>query len=255
MQLAWADNVIMKLGRPVLVVTPLAVGAQTCKEGAKFGIECAQSRDGRVQPYVTVTNYERLHHFNPDDFGGVVCDESSAIKSFDGVRRAIVTEFLRRMPYRLLCTATAAPNDYVELGTSSEALGYLGHMDMLSRFFTNKDRTSRAIGGKWRSNGAEEWRFKGYAEDAFWRWVASWARAMRKPSDLGFDDTRFQLPPLEVRERVITARAPREDMLFDLPAVGLREEARRVCGGQSPSGARRRLRCSPMLTPRSHGAN
>ena len=97
------------------------------------------------------------------------------------------------MPYRLLCTATAAPNDYVELGTSSEALGYLGHMDMLARFFTNKDKTSKAMGGRWRSSAGQEWRFKGHAEEPFWRWVSSWARAMRKPSDLGFDDDRIRV--------------------------------------------------------------
>lgn len=224
MALVWAENVILKAKRPVLIATPLAVGAQMVREGEKFGIECAQSRDGSVMPWITVTNYERLHHFNPEDFAGLVADESSILKSFDGVRRQMVTDFMRKLPYRLLCTATAAPNDYVELGTSSEALGHLGHMDMLSRFFTNKDKTSKAIGGRWRSRGGDEWRFKGHAEDAFWRWVASWARAMRKPSDLGFDDGQFQLPPLEVREHVISARAPREDMLFDLPAQGLREE-------------------------------
>jgi hypothetical protein len=233
MSLAWAENVILRSKRPVLIATPLAVGAQLIREGEKFGIECAQSRDGTVQPWITVTNYERLHHFNAEDFGGMVADESSCIKSFAGVRRKIVTDFMRVMPYRLLCTATAAPNDYVELGTSSEALGYLGHMDMLSRFFTNKDNSStlrrpgrwsmeRDLDGMIRSDGG--WRFKGHAEDPFWRWVSSWARAMRKPSDLGFDDGRFYLPLLETRDHVITARAPRDDMLFDLPALGLREE-------------------------------
>jgi hypothetical protein len=126
MQLAWADNVRRHTGRPVLIVTPLAVSFQTEHEAAKFGTDAAVSRDGKVRADVTITNYERLEHFNPDDFGGVVCDESSAIKAFDGQRRAIVTEFLRTHRYRLLCTATAAPNDYTELGTSSEALGYLG---------------------------------------------------------------------------------------------------------------------------------
>jgi hypothetical protein len=227
MQLVWAQNVILETKRPVLIVTPLAVGAQTIREGERFGIECAQSRDGTVQPWITVTNYERLHLFDREQFGGIVCDESSAIKSFDGVRRALVTDFVRKIPYRLLCTATAAPNDYVELGTSSEALGYLGHMDMLSRFFTNKDKTSKARMGRWRAEKPEthaEWRFKGHAEQAFWRWVASWARAMRKPSDLGFDDGRFLLPPLEIREHVITARTAQDERLFDLPAFGLREE-------------------------------
>ena len=231
MQLTWAENVRRLTGKPVLIVTPLAVSFQTEAEGRKFGIEAAISRDGAIPAGVTVTNYERLEHFDRDKFGGVVCDESSAIKAFDGKRRAIVTEFMRTMPYRLLCTATAAPNDYVELGTSSEALGYLGHMDMLARFFTNKDKTSKAIGGRWRSTAAEQWRFKGHAEEPFWRWVSSWARAMRKPSDLGFGDDGFVLPTLETRRHLVQASAPKEGTLFDVPASGLpeeREEARRT---------------------------
>jgi hypothetical protein len=231
MQLVWAENVRRHTGKPVLVVTPLAVSFQTEAEGRKFGVEVASSRDGQIPAGVTVTNYERLENFDPDRFGGVVCDESSAIKAFDGKRRAIVTEFLRTVPYRLLCTATAAPNDYVELGTSSEALGYLGHMDMLGRFFTNKDKTSKAIGGKWRSTAAQQWRFKGHAEEPFWRWVSSWARAMRRPSDLGFSDDGFALPPMEVRRHLIEASTPLEGTLFDVPASGLpeeREEARRT---------------------------
>lgn len=226
MQLVWAENVYRHTGKPVLIVTPLAVAYQTQMEAAKFGLEVAISRDGSIPAAITVTNYERLQHFDRDQYGGMVCDESSAIKSFDGVRRALVTDFLRKMPYRLLCTATAAPNDYVELGTSSEALGYLGHMDMLTRFFTNRDKTLKAKTGMYRRNGSPvpEWRFKGHAEAAFWRWVASWARAMRRPSDLGYPDDGFDLPPLTVEQHVIAARAAREDTLFDLPALGIREE-------------------------------
>jgi hypothetical protein len=159
----------------------------------------------------------------------MVCDESSAIKSFDGTRRAIVTEFMRKMRYRLLCTATAAPNDYTELGTSSEALGYLGLMDMLNRFFKNDQNNSAIRGGRNRWAGADQfgaprWRFKGHAEDAFWRWVSSWARAMRRPADLGFDDDGFRLPPLEHRMHMIEARTRPEGTLFDLPALGIHEE-------------------------------
>lgn len=222
MQLAWAENVRQHTGRPVLLVTPLAVSYQTQTEAEKFGIEAAISRDGRVAGPITVTNYDRLHHFDKADFGGMVCDESSAIKSFDGVRRQLVTDFMRKMPYRLLCTATAAPNDYIELGTSSEALGYLGHMDMLSRFFTDKGSTFFAKGGGRGQRGA--FRLKGHAAEPFWRWVASWARATRRPSDLGFSDDGFELPPLEVRQHVVAARTQRDDTLFDLPAQGLREE-------------------------------
>jgi hypothetical protein len=224
MTLTWAQNVYKHTGKPVLLLTPLGVTFQMAAEAGKFGIEAAISRDGTIPAAVTITNYEQLEKFDPARFGGVVCDESSAIKSFDGVRRAMVTEFMRTVPYRLLGTATAAPNDYIELGTSSEALGYLGHMDMLARFFTNKDKTSKAMGGRWRSSAGEQWRFKGHAEDPFWRWVCSWARAARKPSDLGFDDDGFTLPPLETRRHVIEARTAKEGALFDVPASGLHEE-------------------------------
>ena len=221
-ELVWAQNVYQHTGRPVLLLTPLAVTFQMTGEALKFGINAASSRNGRVTAPVTVTNYDRLHLFDSSDYAGVVCDESSCIKDFDGVRRGLVTEFLRKMPYRLLGTATAAPNDYVELGTSSEALGYLGYMDMLARFFTNRQGTSKGYGGKWRDGSG--WRFKGHAEQPFWRWVSSWARAMRRPSDLGFPDDGFDLPRLEYRQHVVEARTPAEGTLFDVAAAGLREE-------------------------------
>lgn len=220
-QLVWAENVRRHTGKPVLIVTPLAVSFQTEREAVKFEIEAEVSRDGSIPTGITITNYERLEHFDAESFGGVVCDESSAIKAFDGKRRALVTEFLRTRRYRLLCTATAAPNDYIELGTSSEALGYLGYMDMLNRFFTNKLNNSAT--GRYRGQSAE-WRFKGHAEEGFWRWVASWARAIRKPSDFGFSDEGFKLPVLKHRQHVVEAHRSPEDRLFDVEVTGLREE-------------------------------
>lgn len=221
MQLVWAENVHRYTSKPVLVLTPLAVAYQTIAEAQKFGIEASVSRTGAIDAPIVVTNYERLHYFSSEDFGGVVCDESSAIKSFDGVRRAEVTAFMRKHRYRLLCTATAAPNDYTELGTSSEALGYLGYMDMLGRFFVNDQKNS--VGGRF--HGAkQQWRFKGHADHPFWRWVASWARALRKPSDHGFANDGFELPPLNHRQHVVKAITPRENTLFDLPAKDIREE-------------------------------
>ena len=221
MQLTWAENVARYTGQPVLILTPLAVAAQTIREGEKFGIECHRSSDGSVPGRVVITNYERLAAFNPADFAGVVCDESSILKGFDGARRQEITIFMRKMPYRLLATATAAPNDYIELGTSSEALGYMGHMDMLAKFFKNDNNncTSRRMYGE-----APKWRFKGHAELPFWRWVASWARACRKPSDLGFEDGRFILPELRERDHLIDVSAPPEGMLFAIPATNLREQ-------------------------------
>jgi hypothetical protein len=222
MSLAWAEQVIRHTGRPVLLLTPLAVGFQIVAESVKFGHEAGQSRTGKVVAPITVTNYEQLAKFDPADFAGVVCDESSILKSFDGVTRAAVTEFMRRIPYRLLATATAAPNDWTELGTSSEALGGLGHVDMLTRFFTNKQRTGTSSG---RFAGHDVgWRLKGHAEQPFWRWVSSWARAIRKPSDYGFEDGGFTLPALDIHEVLVHALEPAEGTLFDVPAFGLREE-------------------------------
>ena len=221
MQLVWAQNVVEHTNKPVLILTPLAVSSQTLREAEKFGIWVWRAVDGTLSKGINITNYERLHLFNPSDFSGVVCDESSILKSFDGVRRAAITEFMRTVPYRLLCTATAAPNDYTELGTSSEALGHLGHMDMLTRFFVNSQHSvsTHRFWGE-----GTEWRFKPHAEEPFWRWVCSWARAIRKPSDLGFDDARFVLPSLVVQNTVVKARVPRIGMLFDIAAVGLKEE-------------------------------
>lgn len=231
MELAWADQVHQHTGKPVLLLTPLAVSFQIAREAEKFGHDAAVSRDGTIPAAVTITNYEQIGKFSPDDFGGIVCDESSAIKAFEGETRAQVTEFMRRTPYRLLGTATAAPNDYLELGTSSEALGELGYMDMLGRFFTNKNRTVSSRSRFASTDRNVGWRFKGHAEEPFWRWVASWARAIRKPSDYGFPDGRFTLPELHHRTHVVEATTPREGTLFDVPAVGLseeREETRRT---------------------------
>lgn len=221
MQLTWAENIRRQTGKPVLILTPLAVSFQTKLEAEKFGLESDISRDGTAVSGLTITNYEQLEKFDPTDFGGVVCDESSAIKAFDGQRRALVTDFMRKMQYRLLCTATAAPNDYIELGTSSEALGYLGHMDMLGRFFINDQNTADT--GRYRGQQAK-FRLKGHADDAFWRWVTSWARAVRRPSDIGYSDDGYDLPELILRQHVVVARQSAPGTLFDTPAQGLREE-------------------------------
>ena len=225
-QLVWAENVYRHTGKPVLVVAPLAVSQQTEREAEKFGMDAAVSRRGEATAGITITNYERLEHFDAADFGGVVCDESSALKAYDGKRRALVTEFLRGMRYRLLCTATAAPNDYVELGTSSEALGNLGYTDVLNRFFKNEQNNSST--GRGYLGTKNGWRFKGHAEDAFWRYVASWARAARKPSDLGYPDHGYELPELLHRQHVAKPRTSPTDRLFDVQLAGLHEERREL---------------------------
>ncbi len=220
MQLTWAQNVVQKTNRPVLILTPLSVGSQTVREAAKFGMEATQSRDGSIPSKITVTNYHQLHKFNWQDFAGVVCDESSILKNVDGSIRASVNDFMRKMPYRLLCTATAAPNDYIELGTSSEALGYLGFMDMLNRFFKKAEET-KSRSEEFRSG---LYRFRGHSQSDFWRWICSWARAVRKPSDLGFSDDGYKLPDLITKEHIIESKTPNPEFLFDMPAVGLDEQ-------------------------------
>lgn len=218
MQLVWAENIVRHENRPVLVLAPLSVSQQTVEEASKFDIDAVRIMDGRdAGTRIVVTNYERLHYFDPNDFAGVVCDESSIMKNFDGARKTAITEFMKKVKYRLLCTATAAPNDYIELGTSSEALGHLGYMDMLTMFFKNDEDSLHPafIGSKWR--------FKPHAERDFWRWMASWARACRKPSDLGFDDGRFVLPSLNETEHVVDSPVP-EGFLFHVPVKGLTAE-------------------------------
>lgn len=228
MQLVWAENIVRKTGKNVLILTPLAVHAQTIREAEKFGIEARCCRDGKVKSGINITNYQRIHLLNSSDFIGCVCDESSILKSFDGQYKAMITEFMRRMPYRLLASATAAPNDYIELGTSSEALGDLGYMDMLTRFFVNcQNNSSHRLMQRSRFghvDAGDKWRFKGHAEDHFWRWVCSWARAIRRPSDLGFDDEAFVLPPLVEKEHIVHARTLPDGFLFSVPAEGLAEQ-------------------------------
>jgi len=224
-QLAWCENIVRRTNLPVLLLTPLAVVGQTIKEADKFGMECG--RIGATGTHIVAVNYEQLHKLDPNAYAGVALDESSILKNFDGARKAQITAFMRKMEYRALFTATAAPNDYIELGTSSEALGELGHMDMLGRFFrndqnnTDNHRHHITTGG---NHGAPKWRFKGHSQEPFWRWVSSWARACRKPSDLGFDDKKFILPKLTETEHVVKAMRKPEGFLFSTMAVGLKEQ-------------------------------
>jgi hypothetical protein len=219
--LVWAQNVVMQTNKPVIILTPLSVAQQVVKEGEKFGVDCEQSKDGKYSKKIVVTNYERLHFFDSSDFQGIVCDESSILKNFAGQRKAQITDFAKKMPYRLLSTATAAPNDYIELGTSSEALGAMGYMDMLNMFFKN-DQNNSSTG---RHYGKKiQWRLKKPAEKVFWRWVTSWARAIRKPSDLGFNDGKFILPELIEEQHLIDATTPPPGELFMRPAIGLKEQ-------------------------------
>lgn len=191
LELVVAKNYIERTNKPVLIITPLAVAFQFIKEANKFGIDDIEySKDGIYTKKIVVCNYERLHYFNPSYFDCVILDESSILKNFKGEFKTQITAFLKKIKYRYLFTATPSPNDFVELGTSSEALGYLGYTDMLTRFFKNNEDTISPM------NIGTEWILKGHAKENFFKWVSGWSISMRKPSDLGFDDTKFMLPKL-----------------------------------------------------------
>lgn len=190
-ELVIAENYVKNTNKPVLIITPLAVAFQFIKEAEKFQIDDVEhSKDGKFTKKIIVCNYERLHYFNANDFDCVILDESSILKNFEGATKFVITEFLRKVKYRYLFTATPSPNDFIELGTSSEALGYLGYKDMLTMFFTNNENTidPMDIGTKWV--------LKGHATDNFFKWVSGWSISMRKPSDLGFSDANHILPEM-----------------------------------------------------------
>lgn len=216
MQLAWADAVHRETGHDVLILAPLAVAAQTAAEGAQIGVTVRQCRDGaEVQPGITVTNYDRLHRFDTSQFGAVVLDESSVIKHHDSRTLAMLLEAFSQTPFKLCATATPAPNDWTELGTHAEFLGVCTQVEMLAEYFVHD-------GGE-----TQVWRLKGHARAEFWRWVASWSALVRKPSDIGFDDSRYELPALHVTQHTTeTTAQPDEGMLFALEANTLSERRR-----------------------------
>lgn len=190
-ELTTAVNYVRHTNRPVLIITPLAVAFQFITEAEKFGIDDIEySKDGTYTKRIVVCNYERLDYFKPSDFDCVILDESSILKNFGGAIKASITTFLKKVNYRYLFTATPSPNDFIELGTSSEALGYMGYMDMLGKFFANNENNIRPqdIGTKFY--------LKPHAKEAFFRWVGSWSISMRKPSDIGFSDDMHTLPAL-----------------------------------------------------------
>jgi len=216
-ELVIAKNYIQETNKPVLIITPLAVAFQFIKEAEKFGIDdISYSKDGNYKTKIVVCNYERLEHFNSIDFDCVILDESSILKNFDGAIKQQVTTFLKKIKYRFLFTATPSPNDFIELGTSSEALGYLGYTDMLTKFFKNNGNSIDI-----RHAGCE-WYLKPHAEKDFWRWIASWSISMRKPSDLGYSDELHNLPELKEVETIIRNENPLaingQHSLFALPA-------------------------------------
>jgi DNA modification methylase len=218
-QLDWSEQVVRRVNKPVLILAPLAVSKQTVREGQKFGIEAhvAVEQSDVVRPGIYITNYEKLHHFDPSAFGGVVLDESSILKSFTGTTRNQLIEAFGNTPMRLACTATPAPNDHMELGNHSEFLGVLTRTEMLSTFFVHD-------GGE-----TSKWRLKGHAEEEYWKWVCAWAVMLRQPSDLGYDNDGFVLPPLNYHHHVVKNTRHLDGFLFATEAQSLmeRRQARR----------------------------
>ena len=193
--LEWGRVVVEHTGRPVLMLAPLAVAAQHEREAVKFGIDAKAVRepDEITTPRVYITNYDRLGKFNADDFAGVILDESSILKSFHGATTKALIATFKQTPFRLCCTATPAPNDHAELGQHSEFLGVMSQSQMLTRWFIHD------------SADTGNWRMKGHAVQDFWNWVSGWARCVSKPSDLGFDDTGYDLPPLVLQRHIVEA--------------------------------------------------
>jgi len=215
MELTWADAVAAHTDRPVLVFAPLAVAAQHIREADKFGIPARLVREqGDVRHGVNVTNYQKIDHFDLTTFGGIVLDESSILKSTDGKYRTRLIDECASVPFRLAATATPAPNDFMELGNHAEFIGAMSYTDMLATFFTHD-------GGE-----TQKWRLKGHAETEFWKWMASWAVMLRKPSDLGYPDDGYDLPPLrQVQHLVAADYAPSLDtgLLFPMEARTMQE--------------------------------
>jgi len=226
MQLAWADAVQRETGHDVLILAPLAVAAQTVREGLEMGLTVRQCRDGaEVRPGITITNYDRLHRFDTSHFGAVVLDESSIIKHHTSKTLQLLLQAFAQTPFKLCATATPAPNDWTELGTHAEFLGICTQTEMLAEYFVHD-------GGD-----TQSWRLKGHARQQFWRWVASWAALVRTPADLGFDGSRYDLPALTVEQhttKVTGHDAAATGMLFALEANTLSE--RRGARKQSLDG-------------------
>jgi hypothetical protein len=223
-QLAVANNILLKTNGRILILTPLAVAFQFIKEAERIGIDDIEhSKDGKPNKKIIVCNYERLHLLNPDDFQCVMLDESSILKNFAGKTKDEILAFIKRVPYRFLSTATPSPNDFIELGNSSEALGYMGYMDMLGKFFKNtqndQDSNSRNIG--------EKYRLLAHAERDFFAWVNQWSIMVKRPSDLGFSDERYKLPALNTHKHIIkndsTWCIDGQNSLFAMPAKTMTE--------------------------------
>lgn len=236
MELMWSREVARFTGRPVLLLAPLAVGPQHEREAAAFTIEARVVQPGEATVATTITNYQKLDHFDLSNFGGIALDESSILKSHDGHYRTRLIRSAAQIPFRLAATATPAPNDFMELGNHAEFLGVMSYTDMLSTFFVHDSAETKT------------WRLKGHAEDDFWRWMASWAVMLRKPSDLGYADDGYELPPLVKRLHIVeTASRQEVSGQFSMLPVLAETMAERQHARRSSLGER--VRRAVELTP------
>lgn len=211
-QVEWARHVVAHTGRAVLILAPLAVADQTVREGAKFGVEVHRCREASdvVEGAVNVTNYERLEKFAPEPFAGIVLDESSILKAYDGKTRKMISDFAKPIDFRLCCTATPAPNDIVELCNHAEFLDIMSGKEILALFFRQDGNTTH------------KWRLKGHAQRAFWMWMAEWSVAIRRPSDLGYSDAGYVLPALNMHQEAVV-NDQHDGYLFAMEAKTLAE--------------------------------
>jgi len=221
-QLSIAENIVRHTNKNVLILTPLAVAFQFLIEAEKIGVnDIEYSKDGTFTKKIVICNYERLHYFNSSDFTGVILDESSILKNFDGKIKGQITAFIKKIPYRFLSTATPSPNDFIELGTSSEALGYMGYTDMLTKFFKNN---SNSLDPK---HAGEKWYLKPHAEDNFFAWVNQWSIMAKMPSDLGFSDEKYILPELIINKHSVKNNSlidiDDQIQMFNIKAKGFHE--------------------------------
>lgn len=216
-QTTWADQVVKHTGMPVLILAPLAVTHQTIREGLKFGhlLINANSDSDINEPCIYITNYEKLSKFDPSKFSGIVLDESSILKGMNGKTRILLTDMFSKTPYKLSCTATPSPNDFMELGTQSEFLGIMSQVEMLAMFFIHD------------GSDTSKWRLKGHGKTKFWEWLASWSIFLKSPKDLGFDASEYELPPIQYHNYVIETKP--KGSLFVEPAQSLldRNKARK----------------------------
>ena len=216
MQLAWAHQVTIKTGKPVLILAPLAVSEQTIEQGSLFDIQVERLRADVFGQGIYITNYEQLKNIDCRQFVGVVLDESSILKGFDGKLRKMITSVFSETPYRLSCTATPSPNDLMEFGTQSEFLGIMSHVEMLAMFFIHDgDDTSK-------------WRLKGHGRAKFWEWLSTWAVVIRSPKDYGYKAKGYDLPPLHIHEHVVESGLMEGLLPWIAQSLSERNHARKV---------------------------